>query len=144
MSLSRSSNSLNSIIDKNTDLQPYSSAVHKPNKARGLSGRAKPAKKAAATTKDWLNMHTPLKVIMRAANLIHILTKFVLQLCAVQSQLNEHEQALENSKLTGSYAKDLSYLTKLVIQIQLNKISDRYDLLKKSSIKSKGTVSNPF
>jgi hypothetical protein len=46
-------------------------------------------------------------LLVRAAYLLKSLTRFSLQLCAVLSQLNEHEQALHNSKKAAEYAREL-------------------------------------
>lgn len=66
-------------------------------------------------TIHWINHQTPKEVLVKAAHLIKTLTRFVLQLCAVLSQLNEHEKALDYSKKAAMYAKDLSYLTLVLI-----------------------------
>lgn len=67
---------------------------------------------------------------MRASHLIKSLTRFVLQLCAVLSQLNEHDKALEFSKKASHYARDLSYLTQVLIQSELNSMETQTEYTK--------------
>jgi hypothetical protein len=52
--------------------------------------------------------------------LIRNLTKFVLQLCAVLSQLNDHVQALEYSKKASYLAKDLTLLTLVAVNAEIS------------------------
>ena len=61
----------------------------------------------------------PKDILEKAICLIKNLTKFVLQLCAVMSQLNEHEKALEYSKKASYLAKDLTNLTLVAINNEL-------------------------
>lgn len=70
----------------------------------------------------WISSATPKELLQSATQLISRLTRFVLQLCAVLSQLNEHERALDFSKKAAHYAKELSHLTLVLLQSELNTI----------------------
>jgi hypothetical protein len=61
----------------------------------------------------------------------------VLQLCAVLSQLNEHEKALEFSKKASHYARDLSYLTQVLIQSELNSMETQTEYVKNPKTKKR-------
>lgn len=50
-------------------------------------------------------------------------SRFVLQLCAVLSQLNEHEQALIFSKRAASLAKELCQMTQIMLKDEMKQNS---------------------
>ena len=74
----------------------------------------------AKPVKSWIATSLPAEVIETATHLIRHQCRFTLQLCAVLSQLNEHERALEFSKRSSILAKDLSHLTNVMVQRELN------------------------
>lgn len=77
-----------------------------------------PVKKKKAVSKpapSWINSNLPCEILERAVHLIRFQCRFTLQLCAVLSQLNDHEAALVYSKRSQSLAKDLSQLTLLMV-----------------------------
>ena len=76
--------------------------------------------------------------------------RFVLQLCAVLSQLNEHEQALEFSKKASLLASELCQMTMILINDELkppknqdsSHITDDRRSQASKSKKRKNSVSN--
>ena len=77
-------------------------------------------KSVTKTIKSWIISSLPTDIIEKAVHLIRHQCRLTLQLCAVLSQLNEHERALEFSKKSSNLAKDLSHLTQVMVQRELN------------------------
>jgi hypothetical protein len=101
-----------------SDKQHYSATVLKKTTTPQL-----PRKRQA----HWISSATPKELLVSATHLIGRLTRFVLQLCAVLSQLNEHEKALEFSKKAAHYAHELSSVTLVLIQQELNTIETQHE-----------------
>lgn len=80
-----------------------------------------PAKKTTVRPqKSWIGSAMSNEAIEKATHLIRHQCRFTLQLCAVLSQLNEHDLALEFSKRSSNLAKDLSHLTQILVTRELN------------------------
>ena len=71
---------------------------------------------------NWLECYNSTKnrpgreILERSIHLTRYYCRFVLQLCAVLSQLNEHEEALCFSKKASSLASDLTEMTLILVK----------------------------
>lgn len=90
----------------------------------GVVDKAPKATPKTLTVTNWLVCFKPhqsspkrpsRELLERALHLTRYYCRFVLQLCAVLSQLNEHEQALHYSKEASMLAKDLCLMTEILL-----------------------------
>ena len=96
---------------------------------QGLVAAKAQVTKAAITVSNWLDCYITLPctsarrpsrdLLERAIHLTRHHCRFVLQLCAVLSQLNEHEQALIYSKEASYLARDLCLMTEILLMDEL-------------------------
>ena len=74
---------------------------------------------------NWLECYSqtknkpPRELLERSIHLTRYYCRFVLQLCAVLSQLNEHEQALCFSKKASNLATELTEMTLILIREEI-------------------------
>ena len=115
-------------------------------------------KKDKITPETWLECYKhsstktrpPRETLERAIHMTRHHCRFVLQLCAVLSQLNEHEQALEFSKKASYLASELCQMTMILINDELkppknqdsSHITDDRRSQASKSKKRKNSVSN--